>query len=96
MNGLDLLAGGIGCDLVTGTAEFTARLGKIGAIVSNADGTRISSMKFKNSSGTEVEKTTGTYLGAVDINNDKFVKPDYPLTKMTLSAGSAWVFYVNN
>lgn len=41
---LQKIAGGIGCDLVSGTSEFTARLGKIYAIISNEDDSRIINM----------------------------------------------------
>lgn len=41
MTDLNKLAGGAGCDVVTGTSEFTARLGKIYAIISNEDDSRI-------------------------------------------------------
>lgn len=44
---LQKIAGGIGCDLVTGTSEFTARLGKIYAIISNEDDSRILALKEK-------------------------------------------------
>lgn len=38
------MAGGLGCDLVTGTSEFAARKGRIYALVSNADGSGIGDM----------------------------------------------------
>jgi hypothetical protein len=41
---LNRLAGGFGCDLVTGTAEFTARKGRIWKLVSNAADSRILNM----------------------------------------------------
>ena len=41
---LQKIAGGIGCDIVTGTSEFTARIGKIYAIISNEDDSRIINM----------------------------------------------------
>jgi hypothetical protein len=89
------IAGGIGCDLVTGTGAFTARIGAIFAIVSNVDGTRIASVKELRSSSSIVAVSSRSYIGAVDINKNVVVIPDYPLTEITLSAGSAWVYYVN-
>lgn len=38
---INKIAGGLGCDIVTGTAEFTARKGRIYAIISNEDDTRL-------------------------------------------------------
>lgn len=49
------LSGGIGCDLVTGTSEFTARKGKIYLIVSNETDSRILSIKEQRSEETVIE-----------------------------------------
>jgi len=41
---LKRISGGIGCDIVTGIVEFTARLGRIYALISNEDDSRILNM----------------------------------------------------
>ena len=41
MNKLMEIMGGIGCDIVTGVAAFPARMGKIYAIISNEDDSRL-------------------------------------------------------
>jgi hypothetical protein len=53
------IAGGIGCDLVTGTSEFTARKGKIYAIISNEDDSRILSLKELEKKGDAEKTVTG-------------------------------------
>ncbi len=40
-NDINKIAGGLGCDIVSGVAEFTARKGRIYAIVANEDDSRI-------------------------------------------------------
>jgi len=49
------LAGGIGCDLVTGTSEFTARKGKIFSIIANEDDSRLLSIKEQRSDEVVIE-----------------------------------------
>jgi hypothetical protein len=98
-NNIDALKGGIGCDLVTGTGAFHARIGKIYCAVSNANASRILSIvEIRSNIGASVDKVTVTsrsYLGAVDFNDNKFIIFDNPVETITLSAGSIWVFYQN-
>lgn len=69
MNRLVNIAGGVGCDLVTGTSEFTARIGKIFAIVSNEDDTRIISLKGQANKQTAEETITGrSYMSAKRVD----------------------------
>lgn len=94
MNQLHKIAGGIGCDLVTGTSEFTARKGKIYAIISNEDASEIASMKYTCPERKVQITVTGLSYQDVAINNNKQVFPDFPLDSITLGAGSFWVFYI--
>jgi hypothetical protein len=110
-NALQILQGGIGCDLVTGTGTFKARLGKIKGVTSNADGSQIDQItEIRSNLGTSVDivEVTGasglSYIskddttaasGAVDINNNKWILFDNPVTHIKLRAGSFWVFYQN-
>ena len=59
MDNIQKLAGGIGCDIVTGVAEFTARIGKIYAIISNEDDSRIISYKVVPKKGDTPAIITG-------------------------------------
>jgi hypothetical protein len=96
---LNELKGGLGCDLVTGTGIFHARLGKIYCSVSNADASRIAQItEIRSNLGTSVDTVTltgahHTYLGTVDFNDNKFIIFDNPVETIKLSAGSVWVFY---
>ena len=105
------LLGGIGCDLVTGTGTFSSRKGKIYSAVSNADGSQIDLItEVRSNIGTSPDKVTLTaasgrsYIsgpdttaasGGKDIDNNKFIIFDNPITEIRLSAGSFWVFYQN-
>lgn len=108
---LQILQGGIGCDLVTGTGPFKARKGKIRGASSNEDGTQIEMIvEVRSNIGTSADKVTLTgasglsYLskadttaasGGVDIDNNKWIIFDNPVTDIQLRAGSLWVFYQN-
>lgn len=98
---LQAIRGGIGCDLVSGTGNFKARLGAIYGIQSNDPSSRISQI-------TEIISNLGTaddsidltgahrsYLGAVDINDGKWIIFDNPVSHIKPSAGSFWVYYQN-
>lgn len=89
---LDKVTASSGCDLVTGTNPFPARRGKIWAAISNADATRIASIT-ERINNVETAVTSRSYIGAVDINLDTLVIFDAPVSSITLSAGSLWVYY---
>jgi hypothetical protein len=65
MDNIQKIAGGIGCDIVTGTAEFTARMGKIYAIISNEDDSRIISYKEIPKKGDTPVTVTGRTFQSV-------------------------------
>lgn len=91
---IQAITGGIGCDLVTGTSEFKARKGRIYCAISNQNFSRIASYKEdRTPGGTPTTVSTSSYIAA-DFNDNKFIMFDYPLTHITLSAGSIWVYYV--
>lgn len=92
MNPDFLSVGGIGCDLVTGTNEFTARKGYIRAIVVATDLSGITNIK-EMLNGTETTITSRSYLGTNTLGIGTFIVPDFPVKKITLSAGSVYVYY---
>lgn len=58
------MAGGLGCDLVTGTSEFTARRGRIYALISNEDGSAIYNMiEERPANAPSSAKTTSVVTG---------------------------------
>lgn len=87
------MIGSSGCDLVTGTDAFPARRGLIWAAISNADATRIASITEVDGGISKVI-TSRTYLGAVDFDKGALITFDAPVSSITLSAGSLWVYYV--
>ena len=95
---LSRISGGIGCDLVTGTNEFTARKGRIYAIIPNENDSKITNMTEElplnapSTVKTTVVVTSGTYIG-VNLKENRLIIPDYPLTKFTPAAGTFWVYY---
>lgn len=92
---LDKITASAGCDLVTAaTSPFRARKGKIWAIVVAEDATRISSIT-EVISGTETTCTSRSYVGAVDLGANMLIIFDAPVTSITLSAGSAWAYYLD-
>lgn len=91
---LDKITASSGCDLVTGVAAFPARKGKIWAAISNIDATRIASIT-EGIGGTETDVTSRSYIGAVDINLNTLIIFDAPVSSITLSAGSMWVYYMD-
>jgi hypothetical protein len=110
-NALQILQGGIGCDLVTGTGSFKARKGKIRGVISNEDGSQIEMIReIRSNLGTSadivdvtgasglsyISKTDTTAAsGGVDIDNSKWILFDNPVSHIQLRAGSFWVFYQN-
>jgi hypothetical protein len=91
---LDKATASSGCDLVTGVNPFPARKGKIWAAISNIDATRIVSIT-EGVGGTETAITSRSYIGAVDIDKNTLIIFDAPVSSITLSAGSLWVYYYN-
>jgi hypothetical protein len=93
---MDLLkiAGGIGCDIVTGTSAFTPRKGRIFAIIAREDSSGITSVK-EDRSGEISTVTSRSYLGTNTLYKGEMIVPDYPLTEITLAAGSVDVYYIN-
>jgi len=86
------VAGGAGCDVVTGTDEFTAPTGKrIESIVVREDDTRITSIKVGST-----ETTDKTWQAASTLKANDFIVPDVPINQLTLSSGSVMVYYVAN
>lgn len=93
MNALDILSGGCGCDLVTvAMSPFTARKGYIHAIIVNEDSTGITSIK-EMLNGTATSVTSRSYLATNTLKENRLIKPDYPVTEITVAAGTVWVFY---
>jgi len=107
------VAGGTGCDIVDydviGDVEFTARRGKIYAIVVREDSTQIASV-VEDQNGTEVRVSSTndrSWLGADTGGSSAgdstegvptllqydLIIPDYPLTRIHLIAGSVMVYY---
>jgi len=93
MNSLQLLTGGIGCDLVTGTNAFAARKGYIAAVVVNEDSTGITHVK-EMLNGTATTVTVRSYLGTNTLKENKLIVFDFPVSEIKLAAGSVWVFYM--
>lgn len=90
---INKIAGGLGCDIVTGTSEFTARRGYIFKIVARAANSGITSM-VENQNGSPVTVSSGrSYLGTNTLLAGEVIIPDYPVTKFTPAAGSFIVYY---
>ena len=90
---INKIAGGLGCDIVTGTSEFTARRGRIYAIIPRADNSGITSL-VEDQEGTDVTVTTGrSYLGTNTLLTTDQIIPDFPVKKFTPAAGSFMVYY---
>ena len=104
------IAGGTGCDIVdydvVGDVEFTARRGRIYAIVVREDNTQIATITEDNN-GTTNKITSRSWLGTDTgassggdstegiptlLANDLLI-PDYPLTAIHVVAGSVLVYY---
>jgi hypothetical protein len=89
----DKMIASSGCDLVTAaTSPFRARNGKIWAVVVAENATRISSIT-EGVGGTETAVTSRSYIGAVDLGLNALIIFDAPVSSITLSAGSAWIYY---
>jgi hypothetical protein len=63
------ITGGNGCDVVTGTSEFLGRLGRIYAIISNEDDSRIISWKYAKDAGSvEVTQSGLSYMSVKRVD----------------------------
>ena len=92
---LQKIAGGIGCDVVTGTSAFQARKGKIYCIIPREANTGITSIKEAHSDNKIVTVTSRSYLGTNTLIQGEMIFPDYPATEITLAAGSVTVYYAS-
>jgi hypothetical protein len=94
-----LLIGGDGCDIVTAAdGAFTARVGRIYAIVVREDATTIESVTEDIEGVSNVVTSRGWVGGAssdafVSLIAQDFLVPDYPLSAIELGAGSVLVYY---
>lgn len=113
MDKIQRIAGGTGCDIVDfdalDGAEFTARRGRIYAIVVREDDTQIASV-VEDHNGTLVRVSSTTdrsWLGVGTggssegdstegiplLLRDDLIIPDYPLKSIRGNAGSVMVYY---
>ena len=90
---LQKIAGGIGCDIVTGTLAFTARMGKIYCIIPREENSGLTSIKERRSADLTVTVTSRSYIGTNTLQTTDMIFPDYPVTEITPSAGSFIVYY---
>lgn len=100
-NELSKLLGGDGCDIVSSVnSPFTARLGRIYAIVPCEDDTEITSIKEDND-GVSTEVTSRSWIGGESsgvypsLKKDAFIVPDYPVSEITVYSGSVMVYYAS-
>lgn len=103
---MQLLAGGVGCDIVSGTGPFNARIGKITGVFVRANNSGIASVVevvppgpdgigAKNqiiSSGTGATGTR-SYIGTNTLLLGEWYVFDHPVKTITPSAGSFIVYY---
>lgn len=94
-----LLLGGDGCDIVTAAnGAFTARIGRIYAIMVREDSTTIESVT-EDREGTPAVVTSKAWVGGessdtlVSLLASDFLVPDYPLSAIEVGAGSVIVYY---
>lgn len=94
-----LLLGGDGCDIVTANdGAFTARIGKIYAIIVREDSTTIESVT-EDIEGVANVVTSKAWIGGessdtlVSLKANDFLVPDYPLSAIEVGAGSVIVYY---
>jgi hypothetical protein len=99
-NELQKMLGGDGCDIVTAAnGAFTARIGRIYAIVVREDSTTIESVT-EDIEGTDNVVTSRGWVGGessdayVSLKQFDFIVPDYPLSSIEVGAGSVIVYYL--
>lgn len=98
-NSLNKIAGGAGCDIVTSASgDFVPRKGKIYSIYVREASTNIEHIK-EDDNGTIRTITSRSWIGGdstggfVDLIAGELIIPDYPVTEITLTAGSVLVYY---
>lgn len=96
---LQRIAGGSGCDIVTSAdGAYTARRGKIYAIVVREDSTAIDHI-VEVVQGTPATVTDRSWIGGessdayVTLKANDLLIPDYPVSEIEVSAGSVMVYY---
>jgi hypothetical protein len=95
-----LIAGGDGCDIVTANdGTFTARIGRIYAIVVREDSTTIESVTEDIEGSSNVVTSRGWVGGEssdtlVSLKANDLLIPDYPLRSLEVGAGSVLVYYL--
>ena len=95
-----LLLGGDGCDVVTAAnGPFTARVGRIYAIIVREDSTTIESVTEDIEGSSNVVTSRGWVGGEssdtfVSLKANDFLTPDYPLSALEVGAGSVMVYYL--
>jgi len=109
-NNLQKTLGGTGCDIVTSeSGDFTARRGRIYAIIVRENNTQIASIvEDKNGAQTKISGTASRSWLGIDTGassggdsdegiptllKDELIIPDYPLTQIHLVTGSVMVYY---
>lgn len=100
-NELRKIAGAGGCDVVTAAnSPFTARRGRIVAIIPTAAST-ISSVK-EDRKGTVTEVTSRSWIGGessslyAELKANFLYTPDYPASEITVESGEVIVYYDTN
>ena len=92
-----------GCDLVTGTDAFPARNGHIYLFVSADATTQIAAFNeipntvvddgWRGGNDSDAETINDRTYCSVALAVDTMIWFDGPVTSITLSAGSGWVYY---
>ena len=96
---VEKLLGGAGCDVVTASnSPFTARIGKIYAIIVQEDDTSIESIT-EDVNGTATPVTSRSWIGGessdvlITLKANAFLTPDHLCTEIDVAAGSVMVYY---
>ena len=107
MDNVQRIAGGTGCDIVTpDDGDFTARRGRIYAILVREDDTQIGHI-VEDNNGTTNKITDRSWLGGGEgvstggsdeetfpkLLKDDLLIPDYPVTEIEVITGSVTVYY---
>jgi hypothetical protein len=108
---IELLRGGVGCDIVSGTGAFNARIGLIAGVSVREDNSGIASIvqviKSKDVDGQWSSKdeiissgtgATGTrsYVGINTLKAGEWIILDNPAKTITPAVGSLMVYYQNS
>ena len=99
---LQKMAGGWGCDIVTpNDGNFTARKGRIYAIIPREDDTTLESIT-EDVNGTSTLVTDRSYISSdssaneITLYKDELIIPDYPVTALEVGDGSVRVYYMKD